>query len=127
MKKLLSILTCLALVLTLASCVPGNAANAMKKLEKKGYDVSDSTEIVNLAIKASNVLADADHQLALCERAISASRQNEDKSYDTVSAVWFKSAKDAKAYYEKAGNPKTDTIKGKVVYSGTAQGIKDFA
>lgn len=127
MKKLLSILACLALVLTLASCVAGNAAAAQKKLEKKGYTVDVTTEVVNVAIKAANLLRDTDKQLPFCEEAISASKKNEDGSYESVSAAWFKSAKDAKAYYEWLDSPKNYTLKGKVVYSGSEQGIKDFA
>ena len=137
MKKFLSVILSLALVLALAGCVPGSADKAKAKLEKKGYEVTVVTEVVNAAIKVANAarsLAGKD-QLPLCKEAISASlgvdtdKDGKVDKYEDVSAVWFEKAADAKLYYEysKDEDGKTSVVlSGKVVYSGSEAGMKAF-
>lgn len=98
MRKLVRILTlvfCFALVATLASCAPKDAAAAKKKLEKKDYTVS---VLEGNALKASATLLGFDDLEAI---VTGTKKQGDDKDDLVVVGYLFEDAKAAKAAFDQ--------------------------
>ena len=119
-KKIIAVVAIIALVAVLGMClVACNADSYTKKLEKKGYTVSNYT-------------ADKDDE-AKIEWGVTAVKKS-----DTVTVVKYKKAEDAKAA-ESDMNKKIETAgglsgligiekvyrTGSIVIFGTEQGVKD--
>jgi uncharacterized protein YxeA len=115
MKKLVKVLSLILVVFTLSfiltACVPKSAEDAVVKMEEKGYTVT---------------LIDQDYLLT--EGAVIGFKAYNVSEKQGMTAYWFNSKKEAKAYletwtdsmYEEKG------IKGLCVYAGTKKAIKDF-
>ncbi len=125
MKKIAKILSVAMLVvmtaLVMTACVPGSAEKAKKKLEKAGYTV----EVVDLVEESTDIEGGLYQVAAFVEV--------EDDYNFAISVIYFDTKDNAEAWYneykEAIGDDEegiTVHIKGKVVYWGTEQGVKDF-
>ena len=121
MKKAIRLSFIFTLVLSLVllcACAPKNAEKAKAKMEKAGY-------VVRIG-DAAEMQFDNKYN---ADKWVSASTED-GKNY--VVAVSFKTAKDAKAYYEenkKNAEESEDTemkLSGKWIVAGTKQAVKDF-
>lgn len=129
MKKIAKILSVAMLVvmtaLVMTACVPGSAEKAQKKLEKAGYEVEIYTEADDVGKEMLGFV----HEDAV--EMLMAGKDN-----NSVAVVWFDNKDAAKEMYDKTYNELKDEIdegvdvvvkiKGKVVYYGTKQAVKDF-
>lgn len=111
MKKfisaLMAVLACIAMCF-LVACTPSNVEDAETKMEEAGYKViaysnKDAEGLVGGLIATK--LADLE--------------------LDTLTAAYFETADDAKAFYEDLGESNA-TQDGKWVYWGTEDAVEDF-
>ncbi len=136
MKKTVRILALslvfVMLALVLVSCKPNSNYNKAKEnLDKKGYDVSLLTDSI------STTGAEVFYGIENVEAILSASKKVDGK-YEGVTVFYFKDATSAKNALQKieskAEKPDKDdnlnskyvkpTQSGKMVYTGTSNGIK---
>ena len=128
MKKTFRIITFVAVVLIVAcvlfACVPADYNNAVDKMSNAGYSVgainttADGSFVGNIANAFANAVA-----YPGMEAGLSAKKDNE-----SVTAYWFDTTDHAKdCYNDIKENDSSVKRSGKVVYFGTAQGMKDFA
>lgn len=122
MKRLLSILTALALVLTLVGCAPSNSDKAKAKMEKAGFtvawtankEVTEEGEVGYLtAVKGSGLGS-----------MISGALDG-----NGLTATLYDTAAHAKAAYNSSKNAegKTNwTLAGKWVFYGSDEAVKAF-
>ena len=126
MKKFIKILTASLLmvmtVLVMTACVPNNPEKAAKKLEKAGYTV----EVVDLVAEG------VDGEGALYQ-VVAMKRDETSEASDGIYVIYFDSKDNAKAWYDEYLDDINDPdegmsakYKGKIVYWGTAQAIKDL-
>ena len=122
MKRLLSVLVALALVLTLVGCAPSNSDKAKAKMEKAGYsagwvankEVGENGEVGTLSGSKGTSIGSALDGLL---------------DGDVYTATLYDSAKNAKAAYNDSKNAegKTNyTLVGKWVVWGSEAAVKAF-
>lgn len=134
MKKTISVIS-LVLVLViltacLVGCAPANENKAKAKLEKKGYTV----EIMSGEEMNEMLLQYAGMPLNFGAKGMLSAT----KGMDEIAAIWFESKEKAEDF-EGIINLAMDAmggqmgeidfiygVKGKVFYMGTEQGVKDF-
>ena len=134
MKKTISVIS-LVLVLViltacLVGCAPANENKAKAKLEKKGYTV----EIVSGEEMNEMLQQYAGMPLNFGAKGMMSAT----KGMDEIAAIWFESKEKAEDF-ESIINLAMDAVggqmsgidfiygvKGKVLYMGTEQGVKDF-
>ena len=114
-KTIIAIVAVIALVAILATVlVACNQEDFTKRLEKKGYTVGSATDVISAFGFSSNSV----------EWSLTGVKDSE-----AVSVVKYRNADDAKKAYEDAKKDKKDgyDVKkvGKIVISGTKQGVKD--
>lgn len=129
MKKLARILSVAMLVvmtaLVMTACVPSNAEKAKAKLEKAGYEVAVYTDADETGTEMLGYVHEDAVEMLMAG-----------KDDNSVAVVWFKNKDAAKEIYDKTckelenevaeGVDVVIKIKGKVVYYGTKQAVKDF-
>lgn len=134
MKKTISVIS-LVLVLViltacLVGCAPANENKAKAKLEKKGYTV----EIMSGEEMNEMLLQYAGMPLNFGAKGMMSAT----KGMDEIAAIWFETKEKAEDF-EGIINLAMDAmggqmgqidfiygVKGKVLYMGTEQGVKDF-
>ena len=116
MKRLLSVLVALALVLTLVGCAPSNSDKAVAKMKKAGYLATASTY--------SEVQDDG---------AVAVVTGSKDSLSELLSSAYtatlYNTTKNAKAAYEKTKNAEGKsncTLVGKWVVWGNEEAVKAF-
>lgn len=126
MKKFVKILTASLLmvmtILVMTACVPNNHEKAAKKLEKAGYTV----DVVDLVAEG------VDGEGALYQ-VVAVKLDETGDAPEGVYVIYFDSKDNAKAWYDEYIDELNDPedgvsakCKGKIVYWGTAQAIKDL-
>ena len=129
MKKFAKILSVAMLVvmtaLVMTACVPSSAEKAVEKLEKAGYE----TEVYTDADEIGKEMLGFVHEDAVAMLMGG-------KEDNSIAVVWLDNKDAAKELYDKTYEELKDEIeegvdvvvkrKGKVVYYGTEQGVKDF-
>ena len=126
--KQFSLLTLVCvLFLSLVACAPKNAEKAEEKLEKAGYEVEVADSKIELAILEAFGIKNV-------EAAVAAYSENGE---EFVMAFLFEEKADAKEAMESIGKYFEDELgddysgsvkrSGKWIYTGTEQGMKDFA
>lgn len=134
MKKTISVIS-LVLVLViltacLVGCAPANENKAKAKLEKKGYTV----EIMSGEEMNEMLLQYAGMPLNFGAKGMLSAT----KGMDEIAAIWFESKEKAEDFegiidlaMDAMGSQMGEIdfiygVKGKVLYMGTEQGVKDF-
>ena len=134
MKKTISVIS-LVLVLViltacLVGCAPANENKAKAKLEKKGYTV----EIMSGEEMNEMLLQYAGMPLNFGAKGMMSAT----KGMDEIAAIWFESKEKAEDFEgiinlamdamggQMSGIDFIYGVKGKVLYMGTEQGVKDF-
>lgn len=115
MKKFIKVLTtCIVLMLAMViftACVPRNAEKAIEKMKQEGYSATS-------------------YSISMIDGATEGFTATEVDGFevDVVTAIWFESVDDAKAFMEKYAEKDDELIKrkNKCVYYGTADAIEDF-
>lgn len=134
MKKTISVIS-LVLVLViltacLVGCAPANENKAKAKLEKKGYTVE---------IMSGEEMNEMLQQYASMPLNFGAKgMMSATKGVDEIAAIWFETKEKAENFKsimdfgmdavggQMSGIDFTYGVKGKVFYMGTEQGVKDF-
>lgn len=115
----------LAFLFTLVSCVPSTPEKAKEKMEKKDYTVQ-VVEVKDLG----SMLGD-DSPAGLETMVIATKGDLLNGEFEMLTAMYFKSSKEAKDAYKEAKEETQDDeytvyVSGKIVYTGTKQAVKDF-
>ena len=110
MKKILCALLAAVSCLGFAACVPMTMDQAEEKMKKEGYTVIAYTD---------------DEEAEGLVGGFNATKMEGILDIDNLTALYFSSIKEAKAYYEDLNQ--TNAIQdGKWVYWGTEDAIEDF-
>ena len=132
MKKFIKILTacvlCIATLLCITACAPGDIVKAEEKMEGLNYSIVETSPLFATTIKSV-------YGVEVSEDAKMLYAQKIDGEVRTVYAVYFTNSKDAKLFFEEYVIPHRDDYdkrwelidqKGKLVVYGSYAGVTDF-